>query len=176
MKNKTVKVYCPSCKKSYFHNGFKKHLEAKHPAIFFETENLINKEHTKKQTEKIYADHFQQCIDRGLLDSSIGKYGFRDKKHKDQYTNKIRKYCAKLESAGNQATLNQLQTEYHSRKKELVAEIICDYFRISRKELRTGILEEKPQIPRTLGWEKLQRSGFEDGAHVPGSHLRKVDK
>jgi hypothetical protein len=176
MRRKIVRHYCPCCRKTYFQKGFKGHLEAKHPTVFIEIESKINEEHTAQQIEKIYSQEFQVFVNKGYMDSSIGKYKFKDKKHKDRYVNKIRKYCAQIEARRTAERQRVLQSEFYSARKELVIEIVCDYFRITRKELLSGELIEKPSVPRTPGWEKLQRRGFEDGAHVPGSNVRKVDK
>lgn len=97
-------------------------------------------------------------------------------RQKDKYRNKIRNWCSWILAGKTKDNLRRLRQEYESGNKAIVVEIICEVFELTEAEFLMGKKAEKETFLPSPAWERLQRRGFDDGAKVPGSHVRKIDK
>lgn len=94
-----------------------------------------------------------------------------------KYQNKIRNWCTWILAGKTKDNLRRLKKEYGSKNREIVTEIICEVFDLSRNEFLSGQRNGKANFDPTPEWERLQRRGFDDGAKVPGStNIRKVSR
>lgn len=99
------------------------------------------------------------------------------KKQLAKYQNKIRNWCAWITAGKTKDNLRKLQNEYNSKNREIVTDIICEVFELTREEFLSGKRTEKEPFVPTPAWERLQRRGFDEGAKVPGStNIRKVTR
>jgi hypothetical protein len=101
---------------------------------------------------------------------------FKSSKQKAHFENRLRNACAWIQAGKGKSKIHSIHAALNGMHRELAIEIICESFRITREEFDAGKRFEPERFVPTPEWEAVQRRGFHEGAKVPGSRIRKIDK